>query len=556
MVNTMTRPNEETGLGSAQAGFQEAVDGAIEILERGGNAVDAGVAALLTLSVCGIGTTCIGGEAPVIVYSSESSEARVLTGQGAAPRSQAAIDWYLENGIPRGDIRASAVPAMIDVCVQALIGFGTLTFAEVSRPALLSLQGGRDDWYRDTESNRILCGLSGRPVTNKLECLSNGGRSWYGDLARTLRKLRDAERTASGNRESKLQAISDRFYRGDIAEDLVNWYIGSGGFLRRADLEQHVTHIEAPISVEYRGYTVLKCGAWTQGPYLAQALRLLEGWDLTRFEFLGADYIHLVTEALKLAIADRNEHFGDPKFVDVPVQELLCDKYTEARRSLIDMEVASWAERPGDPWNLRPLKAPSVSSVTSTTGTTSCAVADRWGNVFVSTPSGVGSTAGSGGGTGVTHGTRLTQFNTSPGLPNCIGPGKRPRTTLSPSLVLKNGKPVLALSIPSGNLQDQAAIQIMLALIDFSRNPDEIVSVPRFYTRHYSDRSKNSQEALGALKLSESIDDNTRKELARRGHAVATLSHDVGGISLLVLDQELGQSRVAGDAPGGYPENS
>lgn len=356
---------------------------------------------------------------------------------------------------------------------------------------------------------------------------------------------------ASGDREDRLQAVSDRFYRGDIAEDLAHWYVERGGFLRSSDLARHTTHIEEPISVNYRGHTVYKCGPWTQGPYVAQALRLLEGWDLSQYELLGADHIHLVTEAMKLALADRDEHYGDPLMADVPMQELLCDQYTGSRRSLIDMENASHAVRPGDPRRLRPLIEPSHELAPDSAGTTTCAVTDRWGNVFVSTPSGVGSMAGSGARTGITHGTRLTQFNTLAGHSNCIASGKRPRTTLSPSLVLKDGMPALALSIPSAHLQDQAALQVIVAMIDFEQDHRTLATLPRFYTRHYVGGMEVPETALGSLRLPESIDRKTRSELEARGHVVTTLRRDVGGISMLTFDRQNGQCQFAGDAPGG-----
>ena len=166
-----------------------------------------------------------------------------------------------------------------------------------------------------------------------------------------------AERTAAGNREDRIQAVADEFYRGEVAASLINWYTEQGGFLRGTDLARHSTSIETAVSTSYRGYSVYKCGPWSQGPHIAQALRILEGWDLNQYELLGPDYIHLATEVLNLTRADRDQYYGDPNMVDVPMRDLLSDNYTELRRALVNMEKADPEPRPGDPRNMRALMA-------------------------------------------------------------------------------------------------------------------------------------------------------------------------------------------------------
>ena len=196
-----------------------------------------------------------------------------------------------------------------------------------------------------------------------------------------------------------------------------------------------MTRVEDPVSVDYRGYTIYKCGPWTQGPYLCQTLRLLEGFDLKAMEHLSPDYIHVVVESLKLALADRDEYYGDPRFVDVPLQELLSDDYTQLRRPLIDMRHASRDRRPGDPYGPRPLAAQATAEDSTAKipvqDTTTCVVADRWGNVVAATPSCnlVGNKPGP---SGITQGNRVRSLNTTPGHPNRVQPGKRPRITLTP----------------------------------------------------------------------------------------------------------------------------
>ncbi len=521
------------------------------MLENGGNAVDAAVASLLVLSIKHIGAFCIGGEVPMLIYDAKSKEVKVLAGQGAAPLDSNAIAWYYKNGVPGDDIRAAAVPAVIDLCVTALQRYGTKSFEQAAGSALALLDAGGPNWYRDTGSGDTLDGLSGKKIDAGLLHADYGDRSWYADLAKTFRKLVEAEQRAAGSREAKLQAVADRFYRGDIAEELVAWYLERGGFLRKRDLAEHVTRVEEPVAINYRGYTVYKCGTWTQGPYVSQTLRLLEGFDLKRMGFLSADYVHVVIEAMKLTLADRDEYYGDPLFAEIPLRALLSDEYTVLRRQLIDMKQASHELRPGDPFHMRPLLERKARTFPSSGGTTTCVVADRWGNVVAATPSGLSSTEGSGGRTGVTHGTRLVIFNTWRDHPNRIEPGKRPRTTLTPTLVLKNGKPVLAISVAGGDMQDQAALQLILDHIDFNMNLDEAMAAPRFATDHFIGSFGQDPPKLGSLNLHERINEQVRKDLANRGHEVKTTPHNIGGVAMLSIDLKTGVVRGAGAAAAG-----
>ncbi|KAA0224606.1 hypothetical protein EDS67_22890 [candidate division KSB1 bacterium] len=537
--------------GIVAAGKPEAVVAGTAILQAGGNAADAAVATLLVLSVKHIGAFCIGGEVPLMIYDAKKREVKVLAGQGAAPKDSLAMAWYYKNGIPGDDMRAAAVPAVIDLCVTALSRYGTMSFEQVAAPALALLEAGGPNWYRDTGSGDTLDGLSGKKIDSRLLNADTGGRSWYADLAVTLRKLVAAERTAGGPREAKLQAVADRFYRGDIADDLVEWYIARGGFLRKRDLAEHVTRVEDPVTIDYRGYTILKCDTWTQGPYLSQSLRLLEGFDLKRMGFLTADYIHVVIEAMKLALADRDEYYGDPLFSEVPLKALFSDEYTKLRRQLIDMNHASRELRPGDPVNMRAILQRKPRTFPNSGGTTTCVVADRWGNVVAATPSGLSSIEGSGGSTGVTHGTRLVIFNTWPDHPNRIEPGKRPRTTLTPTLVLKNGKPVMAISVAGGDMQDQAALQLILDHIDFNMSLVEAMAAPRFSTDHFIGSFGQDEPKLGSLSLNQRIDEEVRKELERRGHTVKTTRSNIGGVAMLLFDLKTGMWQGRAAAAGG-----
>ena len=517
--------------GVVAAGGAQAVAAGIEILDRDGNAADAAAATIFALNVTDHIACSIGGEVPLLIFDATKQQVKALSGQGRAPLAPEAIDWYMANGIPGdGDIKMAPVPSVVDLCITTLQQYGTKTFEEIISPTLALLDAGDEGWHPK--------------------------------LAVTLRRMVEEEQLASGNREEKLQAACDRFYgrnpqRNDIAEELEAFYIERGGFLRRADLAAHTTTIEDPVSVNYRGYEVYKCGPWTQGPYLCQALRLLEGFDLKAMGHFSADYVHVVTEAIKLATADRDEYYGDPAFVDVPLAELFSDAYTEIRRPLIDMKNASLDARPGDPHAMKALKKSGVFRP-GTGGTTTCVIADRWGNVVSATPSAnVAKEAGDGGQTGVTYGNRLRSLNTTSGHPNCIQAGKRPRITLTPTLVLKDGKPILAISVAGGDLQDQAALNLLLNFIEFDLQPEAAVTAPRFATHHHQDSfdpNPNRQQTFkkaGSLTINDSIDQSTRDELARRGHDLEAKPSPIGTPVMLYVDQDSGTLYAAGDPAAG-----
>ena len=523
--------NAVSGTGAVAAGGAGAVAAGVGILERGGNAADAAAGTILALNVTDHGACSIGGEAPVILYDAGNREVKTLSGQGRAPLSQEAIDWYMENGVPDRDIKMAPVPSVVDLCATLLIRYGTQSFEAIADPTLAILDEGEE--------------------------------SWHPRLATTLRRLVEAEQASRGSREEKVTAASDRFYgrsgaRQDVVEALEADYVERGGFLRKADLTAHRTLIEDPVVVNYRGYDVYKCGPWTQGPYLCQALRLLEGFDLNSMGHLSADYVHVAVEALKLAMADRDAYYADPVFEDVPMSDLLSDRYTEIRRPLIDMERASLEARPGDPRGMKPL-AGAGAFEPGIGGTTTCVVADRWGNVVASTPSANVYRGESplGGRTGVSYGNRLRSLNTTPGHPNCIRPGKRPRITLTPTLALKDGRPILAISVAGGDLQDQATLNLLLDFIEFDMRPENAVTAPRFATAHHEDSfDPNPDRAatlkqVGSLMISDRVSQDVREELTARGHRVATSAGPIATPVMLYVDPEDGRFHAAGDPAAG-----
>jgi gamma-glutamyltranspeptidase/glutathione hydrolase len=266
---------------------------------------------------------------------------------------------------------------------------------------------------------------------------------------------------------------------------------------------------------------------------------------------LSADYIHVLTEALKLGFADRDEYYGDPLFASVPMNALLSDQYTELRRPLIDMKKASGEIRPGDPVNMKAVKGKG-SYLPGPGGTTTCVVADRWGNIVSATPSGNRPYALCYE-LGVAHGNRLRSLNTMVDHPNRIEPGKRPRITLTPTLVLKDGRGIIAISVAGGDLQDQTTLNCLLNYIEFGFMPEDAVTAPRFSTGHHQDSfnpnpdRKQTLVELESLTLNSPISENVRNDLAGRGHKINTTSGAIANPVMIFRDPVSGMIYAAGD---------
>lgn len=505
--------------GAVSAGGAKAVAAGLEILKRGGNAADAGAATILALSVTDSGGFCFGGEVPILVYDARRGVVEVLSGMGAAPRLATREYFAKRGGIPAKGLEPAAVPAAFDACVTLLDRYGTLRLADVAEPALQLLDRAKVEWH---------------PL-----------------LARSLRRLIEAESRGGGDRRRGLRLATDYFYRGPLARELARHCEQNGGLIRFEDLATHVTRVEEPLAVDYRGHTVYKCGPWTQGPYLLQALRLLEGFDLAALGHNRPETIHVTLEAMKLALADRDVYYADPLFVDVPIESLLSRKYADVRRALIDRDHASLEQRPGDPRQGRAL----LSDAEKRQGlagpvhdTTTCATADRWGNVVVATPSGwSGVQAGE---TGIWLGTRLQSFNTWEGHPNCIAPGKRPRITLTPTLVLKDQKPLLAVSVAGGDGQDQAALQAVLNQIDFGLSAVASMKAVRFGTNHHLGSFRQTPPELGSLLIHAEADDATVGALERLGHGVKRSKSALWAPSVIRIGPA-GNFEAAGDDRAG-----
>jgi gamma-glutamyltranspeptidase / glutathione hydrolase len=512
----------------------------------GGNAIDAAIAATFVEGVVNPHMHTIGGEAPMLIYSATARRVVAINGNMMAP-ARATIAHFRSLGIeliPGAGLLAAGVPAAFDALVTALRDFGTRSLADVLEPALelagdgfpmhVGLSGepaGSDDATAGAgaslrsnakrfltkwpSSGRIY--LPGGKVPEPGSVLKNPA------LANFFKRLLDAESAAKNRgRETGLDAARERFYRGDIARDIVAWSDANGGLLDAPDLARFTTRTESPASADYRGVTVFKCGPWSQGPVFLQQLKLLEGFDLAAMGHNSADYVHTVIESAKLAFADREAYYGDPEFVDVPLAGLLSDRYAAIRRELIDSAHASMEQRPGDPVALRAIRgAPASAARPWGAGTIHVTAADRDGNMIAVTASG-GWIPSSPviDALGFPLGTRMQTFYLDERHPNALKPGKRPRTTLSPSLAMVRGEPYLAFGTPGGDQQDQWTLQFFLNVVDFAMDVQAAIEAPKFSTPHFPSTFYPHNNRPGVVRIEDRVPAAVRDALAVRGHEI------------------------------------
>jgi gamma-glutamyltranspeptidase/glutathione hydrolase len=440
--------------------------------------------------------------------------------------------------IPGEGLLAAGVPAALGALITALERFGTLTLADVLQPALaLAREGfpvhpglvGPSD-YLPFSIWHCLEAFQERWPTSAQLYLSQGRLPEVGtifrnpDLAHTFERLLQAERSAaSQGRMAGLQAAREAFYKGEIAQQIATFVQRHGGLLDVDDLAVFETKVETPASVTYRGYEVFKCGPWSQGPVFLQQLRLLEGYDLQALGHNTAAYIHLITEAAKLAFADREAYYGDPDFVQVPLKELFSEEYTAARRTLIDPTRASLELRPGDPFHAKPLRSghdPLVGREWQR-GTVHVAVVDRHRNLVAATPSGAwiaGSPVVEGLGFPLT--SRIQVFYLDHHHPNALAPRKRPRTTLTPSLVLRDGKPFMAFGTMGLDQQDQWTLQFFLDVVEFGMPLQEAIEAPKFSSKHFPSSIHPHTAEPGVLRVEGRVPYEVLRALQAKGHQI------------------------------------
>lgn len=544
-----TRPVIRGTRGVIATGHYLATEAGVHILRSGGNAIDAGVAAGFCLHILEPHQNGVGGEAPILIYSADRGKPFSINGHGTAPR-RATIAWFREQGIdliPGNGFLPATVPAAFDSWITALREFGTMSLAEVLAPALDLAENGFSMYsgLREILLAKQEAFLSDWPTS--AEVFVAGGRvPEIGEvfrqplLASTLSKLLNAERDGGrSGRDAGLQSARDLYYKGEIAERIAEFVANTEimdatgkshrGLLEYDDMAEYSAKVETPEVVNYRGIDVLKCGPWCQGPVMLQQLALLEGFDLKASGHNSADYIHTLVECAKLAFADREAYYGDPEFDDVPMGVLLSKKYAADRRALVDQALASDDFRPGDlgrgPLPYDPATAlshrshQSQSSRTEAHDTTHLDVIDAQGNMMSATPSG-GWLQSSPvvAGVGFPLGTRGQMFFLDERRPNALQPGKRPRTTLTPSLAMKDGKPFMALGTPGGDMQDQWTLQFFLNVVDFGMDLQEAVDAPTFHTSHFPSSFYPRTMLPKRVVVEERIPENIREDLMRRGH--------------------------------------
>jgi gamma-glutamyltranspeptidase/glutathione hydrolase len=567
------------------AGHYGAAHAAFRVLEAGGNAVDAGVAAGIALGVLQSDIVNVAGVAPTLIYVAQSDEVFSVAGLGTWPRAASLEHFRKHCGghVPQGALR-TVVPAAPAAWIAALARFGTMSFGQVAEGAIRWARDGfamhplmaeviRDnqaDYARNPSSAAIYL-PGGRPP-------AVGDLFVQADLARTLQFMADEEKKAAGkSRAAGLKAARDAFYVGDIADTIVRFYREQDGWLSAEDMAAFDAEVEKPVRVRYKDWDVYTCPAWCQGPALGQALKLVEGIDLKALGHNAPSYVHVLTEALKLVFADRERYYGDPRFVDVPLQRLLSDDYARQRRGQIDPDRAAPGMPPaGDPGrgagaaiaasmaafdpaaylNLgAPGSAGARAPAKPALDTSYVCVVDRHGNVFSATPSDSSYDGVVVPGTGLVPSTRGSQSWVDPQHPASVAPGKRPRLTPSPTLALgrrgRKGREALPFGTPGGDVQIQAMLQAFVNRTEFAMDPQQAVEAPRFATYSFPDSFEPHGYQPGLLKLEARLPRATGEDLARRGHKVEWWPDFVwraGAMCMIHADPDSGL-KIAGADP-------
>ena len=545
------------------------------IFERGGNAIDAAVAAALVEGVVNPQMHTIGGEAPMLIRVGSSGRVVSINGNTMAP-ARATIAHYRALGldlVPGEGLLGAGAPAAFGAFACALENFGTKSLAEVTGPALALCEDGfamhpglcGDDKSVDVPGLGLFSIRSNAelyrtrwPSTARLY-MPGGELPRSGDiiknpaLANVFRRLLDAEAGArTAGREAGVRAACERFYRGDIAREIVAHSEAHGGLLALEDLATFTTRIEEPASRTYRGATVFKCGPWSQGPVFLQQLALLEGFELGAMGHNSAAYLHTLVEVAKLAFADREVYYADPEFVDVPLKELFSERYSALRRALVNPERASMELRPGDPRAMRAERGGAVPARSWGAGTTHVDAADRQGNLIAITPSGAWLRSSPvADALGFPLGTRLQTFYLDEGHPNALAPRKRPRTTLTPSLAAMGDGRWIAFGTQGGDQQDQWTLQFFLNLADFGMNLQEAIEAPRYSCLHAPSSFHPHDAHPGLLRVESRIDERVCAELVARGHRIETRPPWCDGNVLAVaLDGARGRLAAGADPRG------
>ncbi len=552
------------------AGHYLAAEAGFDVLNSGGNAIDAGVAAGLAIGVLQSDIVNIAGVAPIILWIAEERKTINIDGLGTWPSSLPPDYFQREHGgaIPEGILR-TVIPAAPAAWLWALERYGTMSFGDVAQYAIRFARDGFP-MYLLLQENIAIDEEKYRRWPSSAEVYLPGDRvPEVGDvfvqseLAKSLQYMADAEASrARDGREAGIRAARDAFYKGDIAHHIADYHAKNDGFLTYEDLAGYEVRIEPTIKTHFGDIELHCCGPWTQGPVLSQTLRLLEGYDLASLGHNSPAYVHLIIEALKLSCADRERYYGDPNVVKVPMAELLSETYTTLRRSLI-REDQAWPEMPppGDPSRgeamteqgpaIPPPAMPLADIREPATLDTSyvCAV-DSQGNAFSATPSDVSRSTPVIPATGLCPSSRGSQSWGDPTHPSSAQAGKRPRLTPNPAMAFKNGKPFLLFGTPGGDVQSQAMLQVLLNQVLFGMDIQSAIEAPRFATFSFPSSFEPHSYFPGRLNLESRIARETGDALAELGHKVEwwpDMIWRAAAVCAIRVDQERGVLHAGAD---------
>jgi gamma-glutamyltranspeptidase / glutathione hydrolase len=551
--------------GAIAAGMETATEAGMRMYTSGGNAVDAGIAGMFAASVTEFSHFGLGGEAPILVRTKDG-KVHAIAGVGTMPKL-ATADFFrnhklkpdeivdppeakgLKDWVPVAGVLSALVPGMVESGLVALREYGTKSFSDVIQPAIELADGFPLDELRAYSLASSIKYFEAWPTSKKVfmpngRLLQPGDIFRQPDLARTLRAMAAAEKkalAAGATRAKAIDAVHDYFYRGEVAHKIDEFMKANGGLLRYEDMAAFKLQPEEPVSTTFHGYTVYKPGFWTQGPTMIETLNILDGYDLASMKMNSADYIHTLVEAMKLAYADRDTYYGDPKFVHIPAEKLLSKEYAAERRKQIGHD-ASLDFRPGDV-EANPPKHPFYSQIerhnvdpAALAKDTTCVDAiDKDGVAISITPSGAWLPSVIAGDTGIPLTERAQSFLLVKGHPNELAGGKRPRVTLSPTLAVGPDHQILTLSTPGGDVQEQSLLQVFLYATLWGMNAEQAVEMPRFQTEHLVESFDNHAMSPGSLLLDERTPPASIQELQRRKHIVDIRSrYNSGSAPVLV----------------------
>ena len=557
----------------AAAGHYLATAAAYRILEQGGNATDAGVAAGIVLNVTLPQYTSFGGVAPIMVHDAGRGETVTIAGLGRWPKA-ASVDYFEANygGQLPGGVLRTVTPSAADAWLSAIQFYGTMSFEQVVTPALELAENGfpipqslhralarEEEKFANGSRDPRIWGSTLDVFFPGGKALGTGDVAVQKELANTFKRLISVERAASGKgRVMAVQAARDLFYRGDMAHKMVEFNRAQGGLMSLEDMESFEAKLEPPASIDYKGIEVFTCGPWCQGPTTIQALGILSGFDLKAMGHNSPDYLHTLIESLKLAFADRHSYYGDPDFVNVPMKGLLDPDYAAQRRQEIDPSRAcSDMPRAGDPWayqgyggnGVKPAHPEPVAGAAEPDTSYVCVV-DRWGNGFSATPSDGFSGAAAVPGLGFAMSTRGYQTWLDRDHPACLMPGKRPRLTPNPAMAFRDGKLWMPFGTPGGDVQCQSMTQLFLNVAEFGMDVQQAIEQPRVASWSFPDSGFPHGYTPAAMSAEGRIDPDTIRDLERRGHKVDVWDDwtpRMGALNAITIDRERETLEVGSD---------